>query len=153
MPLEPALLKIRFCPKCGVQLTRENAMPSHLRDGGQCRDCYNKFHIIPRKAAKSWRLTYNSKKNKWYLNKSKYGLDRPLAERLMGVQKSVCAICRKPLDLDSHNGFSPDHDHETSKMRGLLCIACNNGLGQFKDNIELLKRAIEYLGNPPIQNL
>ncbi|MGH2785637.1 MAG: endonuclease domain-containing protein [Actinomycetota bacterium] len=38
-----------------------------------------------------------------------------------------------------------DHNHETGKVRGILCFGCNGGLGQFLDNIESLRRAIEYV--------
>lgn len=40
-----------------------------------------------------------------------------------------------------------DHNHQTGKVRGLLCANCNNGLGFFMDNIENLKEAIRYLEN------
>jgi hypothetical protein len=38
-----------------------------------------------------------------------------------------------------------DHDHETNKIRGLLCSRCNTGLGLFFDNISNLENAILYL--------
>ena len=38
-----------------------------------------------------------------------------------------------------------DHDHKTNKIRGMLCNRCNQGLGQFKDDPELLEYARIYL--------
>lgn len=57
-------------------------------------------------------------------------------------QQDKCAICRRPGKLVY------DHDHSTGDGRGMLCIQCNLGLGQFNDNVELLARAIRYLQNP-----
>lgn len=41
--------------------------------------------------------------------------------------------------------FCLDHDHITKKFRGWLCHDCNRALGQFKDNVDILKNAIRYL--------
>ena len=38
-----------------------------------------------------------------------------------------------------------DHNHSNGKFRGMLCNHCNRGLGNFKDNIEVMKKAIKYL--------
>ena len=46
---------------------------------------------------------------------------------------------------DGGGRFHIDHDHSTGKVRGLLCTACNMGLGLFKDDPEMLLRAIDYL--------
>ena len=43
----------------------------------------------------------------------------------------------------SRNKF--EIDHKTGKVRGLLCSECNFGIGKFKDNISILKKAIKYL--------
>ena len=56
-------------------------------------------------------------------------------------QKGRCAICRKK---SSRNLFL-DHDHETGKIRGLLCIKCNFGIAFLNDNIEIMKNAIRYI--------
>jgi hypothetical protein len=58
-----------------------------------------------------------------------------------------CAICGEKSKLHL------DHDHENIKIRGLLCSACNTGLGFFKDDIQLLLKAIIYLrGTKPPSN-
>ena len=38
-----------------------------------------------------------------------------------------------------------DHCHETGEFRGFLCNNCNQGLGKFKDDPEILLNAIAYL--------
>lgn len=38
-----------------------------------------------------------------------------------------------------------DHCHKTGKIRGVLCRACNSGLGHLKDSTELLRKAVLYL--------
>lgn len=40
-----------------------------------------------------------------------------------------------------------DHNHSTdvTDIRGLLCNACNLGLGIFKDNVRVLEKAAKYL--------
>ena len=55
---------------------------------------------------------------------------------------SVCQICKQK---DERRALSIDHNHATGHVRGLLCDACNKALGCFKDNIENLENAIQYL--------
>ena len=45
----------------------------------------------------------------------------------------------------SHLSLHVDHSHDTNKIRELLCRSCNQGLGHFKDDPALLKKAIKYL--------
>lgn len=51
----------------------------------------------------------------------------------------ICAICLRSAKLVI------DHDHQSGKVRALLCGSCNSGLGFFKDNPKALRAAIEYL--------
>ena len=56
----------------------------------------------------------------------------------------VCQICG---NIDYRRMLNIDHCHKTGKVRGLLCDSCNKALGLFKDNVESLNKAIEYLKN------
>jgi len=63
---------------------------------------------------------------------------------LLETQNNSCAICGINAD-DLTQGLCVDHNHETNQVRGLLCNACNLGLGQFRDSVVFLSYAIEYL--------
>ena len=58
-------------------------------------------------------------------------------------QNNKCLICQAELDSKSRRHI--DHCHTTGAVRGILCSTCNKGLGQFKDNPKLLRRAAKYL--------
>jgi hypothetical protein len=78
--------------------------------------------------------------------KERYGITLEQYERLLEVQGGACAICKsKDIGHSKHKHFSVDHDHVTGVVRGLLCNRCNVGLGSFKDNMDSLQAAIEYL--------
>lgn len=65
-------------------------------------------------------------------------------ETLLQEQNSTCAICGITAE-EIGKRLIVDHNHETLKVRGLLCWRCNSGLGFFKDNQAHLAMAIEYL--------
>ena len=50
-----------------------------------------------------------------------------------------CAIC------SSNKKLVVDHDHQTGRIRGVICDDCNLALGRFKDSIAVLWAAIQYL--------
>jgi hypothetical protein len=72
-----------------------------------------------------------------------YGLSADEVDEMLDAQNGGCAICgARPERLAS---MHIDHDHEHGHLRGLLCVSCNQGLGQFRDDAALLLRAIVYL--------
>lgn len=75
--------------------------------------------------------------------KRQYGKSLVEIEDLLISQKFRCVICLTPIRC-IEKGFV-DHDHKTGTVRGVLCSACNAGLGHFRDDIPALYRAIEYL--------
>lgn len=78
--------------------------------------------------------------------------DQAEAEARFMVTRYVCDICGQP-ERTKRNGvvklLAKDHDHRTGAWRGLLCQRCNQAIGMFSDNPLLLRRAAEYLENPP----
>ena len=85
--------------------------------------------------------TLKQKQRGYYLNK-KYKTSHDEYAALLALQNGACAIC---LTTTSKRRLAIDHDHETGKNRGLLCVRCNLGLGYFLDNKEHLAAAITYL--------
>jgi len=73
----------------------------------------------------------------------KFGITLDQYNVMLANQNEVCAICKKQCQTGKY--LAVDHCHKTKKVRGLLCMNCNNGLGKFKDSTETLTRAIEYL--------
>ena len=76
--------------------------------------------------------------------RSKYGLSLVDYQKLADAQENVCAICGGPPKGRGAKLYV-DHNHGTGKIRGLLCVTCNAGIGQFQDCVNLLQRAINYL--------
>ena len=63
---------------------------------------------------------------------------------------NVCAICGQ---TGKTREIAVDHDHKTGLTRGRLCMKCNRGLAMFKDDLELLEKALGYLYFPPAVQL
>ena len=74
----------------------------------------------------------------------RYGISIDEFESLWNRQNGVCAICGISL---KEIKYRIDHDHNTGKVRGLLCISCNTGVGLLKDSPGILASAARYLTN------
>jgi hypothetical protein len=67
-----------------------------------------------------------------------------LYARLYKQQRGRCAICGRA-QKEEGKRLALDHDHQTGKIRGLLCRLCNTGLGSFQDSESRLLKAKRYL--------
>jgi hypothetical protein len=79
-----------------------------------------------------------------------HGIGLAEVDAMLAKQNGVCAICGGlPRSVNGSSGkitdFAVDHDHKTKKVRGLLCSHCNRGIGLFKDDPAILRRAAAYL--------
>jgi hypothetical protein len=64
-----------------------------------------------------------------------------MAKALEARQITECIICGESQERQ----LAIDHDHKTGEVRGALCMRCNIGIGQFRDDPELLRLAALYL--------
>lgn len=71
----------------------------------------------------------------------KYKIPVDAAKALVFAE--ACEICGQA--QKTKKSMCIDHNHTTGKIRGALCDLCNKGLGQFRDNRELLLKAEKYL--------
>jgi len=81
----------------------------------------------------------NSLKRFWNMTPEQF-------EALKEKQGGTCALCNKT-ESNPHKNLCIDHDHTTGKIRGLLCDNHNRAMGLFKDSIEDMEKAIQYLKN------
>ena len=72
-----------------------------------------------------------------------YGIDVPDYERILEEQGGGCYVCgKKP---EPKRALDIDHDHDTGKVRGLLCSNHNRAIGLMGDDLLTLIKALEYL--------
>lgn len=107
-----------------------------------CKECeaprFKNYRNVP---SNKKRISEN--RRKW--NRAKrYNFPPELYDQRLAEQGNVCAIC-KASTPGGRGQFHADHNHETNQPRGVLCHNCNVALGNFQDNPEVLKAAIEYL--------
>lgn len=120
----------RTCDFCDADIT-------HMRrDARFCNDiCASKHrgrNLTPeqRRAYRLW---------------GKYKITAEGYDALLAKQGGVCAICGAGEPGTSHGFWHVDHCHSAGHVRGLLCSTCDTGLGSFRDQPAVLRRAAEYL--------
>ncbi len=112
-----------------------------------CRNCSKVFiPIAPSHLYCSQECRHLGYENNYF--RKKYGVNSVVIQKLFNKQNNVCAICEEVgFKMNEHvkSPLNVDHCHETGTVRGLLCHNCNRALGLFKDNIDVLQKAINYL--------
>jgi hypothetical protein len=142
------MTEVKRCSKCGETkpLTEFHFRRDRNRYRAACKCCINKQNLD----------NYNNsdksshKRSAFIHNLKRYGLTESVFLEMYEQQEHKCKICGRPIAYSTGNAMDSlhiDHDHETGKVRGLLCGDCNTGLGKFKDNTEILSKAIRYLND------
>ena len=160
---------MKRCKKCGAtKPLTEFHRASGMRDGhrSECKECSRAirraWYVANRETAianvKRWQQENKERLSEYRREYRKgrtveareghlrrtFGITQADYDELLVSQGGGCAICGKPPGKIS---LHVDHDHGTGEIRGLLCVGCNNALGQFHDDPALLVRAIGYVGD------
>lgn len=76
-------------------------------------------------------------------NLRQYGITVSEFDLLLAAQGRRCACCKS--SEPKGNNWCVDHDHVTGKLRGILCVTCNTGIGGLGDNLPGVLNAVTYL--------
>lgn len=154
---------LKSCTKCGQYKPFDQFAKDKTPACGRyasCKSC-NRDRIAANTAASKLRKRVYDKEYRKTLGLKKaanqYKVSASDLHALLSMQGEVCAICKKPETQKHQTGvdmrLAIDHCHATGDVRGFLCSVCNRGLGYFKDSVELLQIAIDYLRHTPYTKL
>ena len=122
----------RYCPDCEtIKLLEEFPANPQGKKGRHtyCKPCHS--------VRSNRQRSYSGPGD--YHRKYRYGIEPAEYRAMLSSQAGLCAVCRQaPAE-------HVDHCHDTGAVRGILCFNCNGGLGQFKDRVDILRKAIDYL--------
>jgi len=147
---------MKTCNRC----LKEKSKTDFFKDKQTSDGLYSICKACKKEATYEWRAKnkdkYNAGAKKWRDNnkdkeygheaKRRYGVSLEEYNNMLKAQDFKCAICGKVHNDKVKRGrLYIDHDHQTNKVRKLLCSGCNSMLGYAKDSIETLEKAIAYL--------
>jgi len=125
---------MKTCFKCKTQKPFLEFYSDKTRKGGfstYCKACQAKYYKENRIEKLNKARTRN------------YGITLEEFNKKIIQQNNACDICKLP--FVPHKNPCVDHNHTTGKVRSLLCTHCNAGIGHFKESIQIMQSAQEYL--------
>ena len=99
----------------------------------------------------AWKMTKEYRRKWYWANRDKviesqlkyrYGMTLSDLAKMERQQRGKCAVCQEKPKKDR---LVVDHDHETGRVRGLLCRQCNLALGALRDSPSSIRRLLAYL--------
>lgn len=138
----------RECNKCKAQkdVSEFYLKAPSRRDKYSPKDkCFYFSHC--KEYIKAKQLLYrknNPEKSKGIDLYQSFGIRFEDYKKMYDDQKGCCGICERH-STEFRRSLAVDHCHDTGKIRGLLCDACNVTVGKTKDNVKWLQNCISYL--------
>ena len=139
----------RICKDCTRIRYRMREFPPQVEGDMTCARCKQVKHVTRFSRNKS-KL---SGRNSWCKGcdaithaKGNVTFTTQDIDHLIDASDGTCDICER--HEDEVGRLRIDHDHETGKLRGLLCNHCNVGGGHYKEDPAILRKAADYFENP-----
>ena len=85
---------------------------------------------------------------RWYRFEKRYGLSKCAYIALENAQGGKCGICNRlsaNLEVDHDHACCPGRETCGKCVRGLLCGKCNRALGNFEDDKDTIRKALDWL--------
>ena len=133
---------LKMCNTCDTNKDLNDFSGAENKQGRAiCKDCRAK-------KAKKHRADFPDL-YRGYEYKKKYKITLEIYNNKLKEQGGVCAICGgtwvRALVVDHNHKCCPGENTCGKCLRSLLCGPCNSGLGSFRESINNLHIAIEYL--------
>ena len=117
--------KPRICKECGRLLpidAFERNRPNVWRS--ECKECGASKKAIPAKLSREYEAKHP---------RPKIG------------EEFYCQVCDRTIVVQRNRDVNLDHNHETGDIRGWICNRCNTGIGNLRDSVSILRRAIKWI--------
>lgn len=148
---------LKLCSCCKKEKSLDDYRKNRHREDGldvRCRDCAKASDKKSREKNRHRRNShkrehYRQNSSRWRKNKIRsYGISVEDYNRMLHEQSGCCAACGNP-ETRVRSGqliaLAIDHCHESGRVRGLLCGACNTSLGLLRDDPERIRRLADYI--------
>ena len=118
------------------------------------------FDIIKKHYKGELRISYNTfckSCSIWQWYWKKYKITKDIFLNMFSSQRGLCAICKINKPVGKYNKWHIDHNHDTGKIRGILCHICNSirvlGVEHLLKDA-LFEKVVSYIDNPvyPLSN-
>lgn len=135
------MLESLKCPVCLDSFIQKTPQQKY------CSTVCNKRSPITKATQKRHRQENREKYKEYELTTKlrKYGISKEIYLQMYVDQQNCCKICGTHEKDTKQKELCIDYNHTTGEVRGLLCHPCNVALGFFRDNVELLNKAINYV--------
>lgn len=113
-----------------------------------CKTCHTAAGKLYKQTNAEARKRYAEQRRRWHFKK-KFGITVEQYDQMLANQGGLFALCRTDRRTINTHGtlrkLAIDHDHETGRVRALLCETCNRGLGLMRDDPALLRAGATYI--------